>query len=201
MQAAQAALAETTARRGQTDVRAPVSGLITARSVVKGQIVAAGTELFRLVRDGRLELNAQVPEQDLATVRAGMPATVMANGVSTTGVVRIVTPQVDPQTRVGLARIAVAAGSKLKPGMFATASISGGAPASLTVPQQAIVYRTDQSGVYVIDATSHVHFRPVKTGERAGDAVEVLAGLTPGQRVVAQGAGFLTDGDLVRVAR
>jgi RND family efflux transporter MFP subunit len=131
VQAAQAALAETTARRGQTDVRAPVGGLITARSVVKGQIVAAGTELFRLVRDGRLELNAQVPEQDLATVRAGMPATVMANGVSTTGVVRIVTPQVDPQSRVGLARIAVAAGSRLKPGMFATAAISGGAPASL----------------------------------------------------------------------
>jgi multidrug efflux pump subunit AcrA (membrane-fusion protein) len=69
------------------------------------------------------------------------------------------------------------------------------------VPQQAIVYRTDQSGVYVIDAASHVHFRPVKTGERAGEAVEVLAGLTPGQRVVVQGAGFLSDGDLVRVAR
>lgn len=198
---AQAALAETSTRRGQTDVRAPVSGLITARSVVKGQIVAAGTELFRLVRDGRVELNAQVPEQELSTVRAGMPATVMANGVSTTGVVRIVTPQVDPQTRVGLARIALSPGSGLKPGMFATASIAGGAAPSLTVPQQAIVYRADQSGVFVLDASSHVHFRAVKTGDRVADKVEVQAGVNPGERVVAQGAGFLSDGDLVRVSR
>ena len=199
--AAQASLAETSTRRSQTDVRAPVSGLITARSVVKGQIVAAGTELFRLVRDGRLELNAQVPEQDLAAVRPGMPATVMANGVSTTGTVRIVTPQVDPQSRVGLARIALSAGSALKPGMFATASIAGAATASLTVPAPSIVYRTDQSGVYVLDASSHVHFRPVKTGERAGDRVEVMGGVRAGERVVAQGAGFLSDGDLVRVSR
>jgi RND family efflux transporter MFP subunit len=199
--AAQASLAETSTRRGQTDVRAPVGGLITSRSVVKGQIVAAGTELFRLVRDGRLELNAQVPEQDLAAVRPGMPATVMGNGVSTTGTVRIVTPQVDPQTRVGLARIALSAGSALKPGMFATASIAGGAVPSLTVPQASIVYRTDQSGVYVLDASSHVHFRPVKTGERVADKVEVLAGVNAGERVVAQGAGFLSDGDLVRVSR
>jgi RND family efflux transporter MFP subunit len=199
--AAQAALAETSTRRAQTNVRAPVSGLITARSVVKGQIVAAGTELFRLVRDGRLELNAQIPEQDLAAVRAGMPVTVMGNGVSTTGVVRIVTPQVDPQTRVGLARISLAPGSGLKPGMFATASIAGGASPSLTVPAASITYRTDQAGVYVLDATSHVHFRPVKTGQRAGDKVEVLAGVKAGERVVAQGAGFLSDGDLVRVSR
>jgi len=199
--AAQAALAETQTRRGQTNVRAPVAGLITARSVVKGQIVAAGTELFRLVRDGRLELNAQIPEQDLAAVRPGMPATVMGNGVSTTGTVRIVTPQVDPQTRVGLARIALAAGSGLKPGMFATASIAGGAAPSLTVPVQSIIYRTDQAGVYVLDSANHVHFRPVKTGQRAGDRVEVLGGVNAGERVVAQGAGFLSDGDLVRVSR
>ncbi|MGE5564817.1 MAG: efflux RND transporter periplasmic adaptor subunit [Parcubacteria group bacterium] len=201
VQAAQAALAETSTRRGQTDVRAPVSGLITSRSVVKGQIVAAGTELFRLVRDGRLELNAQIPAQDLAAVRAGMPATVMGNGVSTTGTVRIVTPQVDPQSRVGLARISLSPGSGLKPGMFATASIAGGAAPSLTVPAQSIIYRSDQSGVYVLDPTSHVHFRPVKTGQRVADKVEVLAGVNAGERVVGQGAGFLSDGDLVRVSR
>lgn len=198
---AEASLAETATRRAQTNVRAPVAGLITARSVVKGQIVAAGTELFRLVRDGRLELNAQVPEQDLAAVRPGMPVTVMGNGVSTTGVVRIVTPQVDPQTRVGLARIAIAPGSGLKPGMFATASIAGGAAPSLTVPAQSIVYRIEQPGVYVLDNSNHVHFRPVKTGDRLGDRVAVLGGVNAGERVVAAGAGFLSDGDLVRVSR
>ena len=72
---------------------------------------------------------------------------------------------------------------------------------AVTVPAQAIVYRTDQSGVYALDAADHVHFRPVRTGERVGDMVEVLGGLNAGERIVAQGAGFLSDGDLVRVSR
>ena len=196
-----AARAETAARRSQTDVRAPVSGLIVSRSVVKGQIVAPGTELFRLVRDGRLELNAQVPEQQIGLIRAGMPASVSAEGMVTTGVVRIVTPQVDPQSRLGLARISLAAGSGLKPGMFARASISTGAQPALTVPQTAVIFRADKSGVYVVDRASHVRFRPVRTGARVGQRVEVLSGLSGGEQVVVQGAGFLAEGDLVRVAR
>jgi RND family efflux transporter MFP subunit len=199
--AAQAGRAEIATRRGQTAVRAPVSGQIVSRSVVKGQIVPAGAELFKLVRDGRLELNAQVPEQQIAMVRPGMPATVTGEGITTTGVVRIVTPQVDPQTRVGLARISLAGGSGLKPGMFARAAIQVGAQPALTVPQTALVFRSDKSGVYVLDRTSHVRFRPVRTGARAGDRVEVLSGLVAGERIVVQGAGFLADGDLVRVAR
>lgn len=201
LQAAQAARAETATRRGQTEVRAPVSGLIVARSVVKGQIVTAGQELFRLVRDGRLELSAQVPEQQIAMVRPGMPATVTGEGVITSGVVRIVTPQIDPQTRVGLARISLAAGSGLRPGMFARAAIQVGAQPALTVPQGAVIFRADKSGVYVVDKTSHVRFRPVRTGARVGDRVEALSGIVAGERIVVQGAGFLADGDLVRVGR
>jgi len=196
---AQAGRAETATRRGQTDVRAPVSGLIVSRSVVKGQIISPGTELFRLVRDGRLELNAQVPEQQIAMLRPGMPATVSAEGIVTTGSVRIVTPQVDPQTRLGLARIALT-GSGLRPGMFARAAIQVGAQPALTVPQTAVVFRNDKSGVYVLDRGNHARFRPVSTGARVGDRVEVLTGLTAGERIVVQGAGFLAEGDLVRVA-
>ncbi|HEX5775453.1 MAG TPA: efflux RND transporter periplasmic adaptor subunit, partial [Caulobacteraceae bacterium] len=199
--AAQAARAETAARRSQTEIRAPVSGLIVARSVVKGQIVTAGQELFRLVRDGRLELSAQVPEQQIALVRPGMPATVTGEGVTTSGVVRIVTPEIDPQTRVGLARISLAAGSGLRPGMFARAAIQVGAQPALTVPQGAVIFRADKSGVYVVDRTSHVRFRPVRTGARVGDRVEALSGIVAGERIVVQGAGFLADGDLVRVGR
>ncbi len=200
LSAAQAARAETATRLSQTEVRAPVAGLIASRSVVKGQIVAAGAELFTVVRDGRLELNAQVPEQDINQVRPGMPATVTADDVSTAGKVRIVTPRVDPQTRVGLARISIVPGSKLKPGMFARAVIQAGAHPALTVPQTAVVFRDDKAGVYVLDAKKHVQFRPVATGVRAGPRVEITAGLKEGERVVTQGAGFLADGDLVRVA-
>ena len=201
VEAAQAARAETATRRGQTAVRAPVSGQIVSRSVVKGQIVPAGSELFKLVRDGRLELNAQIPEQQIAMVRPGMPVSVTGEGLVTTGTVRIVTPQIDPQTRVGLARISLAPGSGLKPGMFARAAIQAGAQPALTVPQTALVFRSDKSGVYVLDRAGHVRFKPVGTGTRMADRVEVLSGLAAGERVVVQGAGFLADGDLVRVAR
>jgi RND family efflux transporter MFP subunit len=200
LQAAEAGRAETATRRSQTDVRAPVSGLIVARSVVKGQIIGAGTELFRLVRDGRLELNAQVPEQQIVMLRSGMPATVNAEGITTTGIVRVVTPEVDPQSRLGLARISLAAGSGLRPGMFAKAAIQVGAQPAMTVPQTAVIFRSDKSGVYVLDRTNHVRFRPVRTGARVGDRVEALSGIVAGERVVVQGAGFLADGDLVRVA-
>lgn len=198
--AAQASRAETATRRGQTEIRAPVGGLIVSRSVVKGQIVPTGSELFKLVRDGRLELSAQVPEQQISLIRSGMPATVSGEGITTSGVVRVVTPEVDAQTRVGLARISLAAGSGLKPGMFARASIATGAQPALTVPQNSVVFRADKPGVFVLDRTNHVRFRPVRTGARAGQRVEVAAGLNGGERIVVQGAGFLSDGDLVRVA-
>lgn len=199
--AAQAGRAETATRRDQTNVRAPVGGLIISRSVVKGQIVQPGVELFRLVRDGRLELDAQIPEDQLALVRAGMPATVTAGeaGVSG-GTVRVVTPEVDPQTRLGVARIALAAPRAFRPGMFAKGVIDVGAQAALTVPQTSVVFRDNKAGVFVIDATNHARFLAVKTGARAGDRVEIVSGLAPGQRVAVQGAGFLADGDLVRVA-
>lgn len=201
VQAAQAARAETATRRGQTDVRAPVAGLIVSRSVVKGQIVPAGQELFRLVRDGRLELSAQIPEQQMGLIRSGMPATISGEGLTTTGIVRVVTPEIDAQTRVGLARISLAAGSGLKPGMFARASIATGAQPALTVPQSSVIFRADKPGVFVLDRTSHVRFRPVSTGARVGQRVEIQAGLNGGEQIVVQGAGFLADGDLVRVAR
>lgn len=199
LQAAQAGLAETRARLDQTNIRAPVSGLITARSVVKGQIVAAGTELFRLVRAGQIELNAQVPQSDLPLVRPGQIATVTGEeAAAATGTVRLVTPQVDPQTRLGIARITLPAGSGFRPGNFARASIDVGAQPATVVPSAAIVFREGKAGVYVIDGASKVHFRPVETGLRTGGLVAV-EGLAPGQRVAVEGAGFLAEGNLVTV--
>jgi RND family efflux transporter MFP subunit len=198
--AAQASRAETATRLDQTNVRAPVSGLITARSVVKGQIVAAGTELFRLVRDGQLELNAQIPETELPLVRPGMSAQVSASEVGTvTGRVRVVTPQVDPQTRLGVARISLT-GSGLRPGMFAETAIDVGAAPTVAVPQAAVVFRDGKPGVYVIATDNRVRFRPVTTGPRIGQQVSIVSGLAGGERVAVQGAGFLGEGDRVTVA-
>jgi RND family efflux transporter MFP subunit len=201
VQTAEAARAETLARLDQTNVRAPVGGLITARTVVKGQIVSVGAELFRLVRDGQIELNAEVPEADLPYVKAGMRAVVTnEQGGQSTGVVRLVTPRVDPQTRLGLARITLPASSGMRPGNFGRAAIDVGAHPAAVAPQTAVVFREGKPGVYILDAGNRVHFKPVKTGVRSGALVELVSGPQPGQRVVVQGAGFLGENDLVTVA-
>ena len=197
---ARASLSETRTRLAQSEIKAPVSGLIISRSVTKGQIVSAGTELFRMVRDGRMELDAQVPETELPALRAGQTATVSSNeGVTTTGTVRIVTPQVDAQTRLGLARITLSPASGLKTGMFARASIDAGAQPATVVPTGAVLYRNNKSGVFVLDAQSAAHFRPVTVLSRRDDQTSV-SGVEPGVRVVVQGAGFLNDGDKVTVS-
>lgn len=197
---AQASLAETQARLAQASVRAPVAGLIAQRTVVPGQIVTAGSQLFRLVRDGRLELSAQVPEAELAAVREGQPAVVSTSEVGqAAGRVRMVTPQVDPQTRVGLARVSLLARGAFRPGMFAKAVISVGAQQAVLAPQSSILYRDNKPGLFVIDAQGVAHFRAVVTGVRSGDFVEIRQGLQAGERVAVQGAGFLSEGDRVKI--
>ena len=198
---AEAAEAEARARLAQASLRAPVSGLITARKVVKGQIVTSGTELFRIVRDGRLELNAALPEDQLHIVRAGMPATIAADGLGqASGKVRIVPPQVDAKSRLGVARIALTAPGPFRPGMFARGVIQVGQQPTVTVPQAAVIYRDSKPGVFVIDSQDVAHFRLVTTGVRSGEMVEISQGVKQGERVALSGAGFLSDGDHVRLA-
>ncbi|WP_292180620.1 efflux RND transporter periplasmic adaptor subunit [Brevundimonas sp.] len=198
---ARAALSETRTRLSQATIRAPVSGLIVRRSVTKGQIIAAGSELFRMVRDGRLELDAQVPETQLGLVRAGQSATVTSSEAGrTTGTVRIVTPEVDAATRLGLARVSLAAGSQLRPGMFARADIAVGDQPATTVPTGAVLYRNNKSGVFLLNADSSVHFQPVTVLSRT-DAQTAVDGVAVGARVIVDGAGFLNEGDRVTVSQ
>jgi RND family efflux transporter MFP subunit len=199
---AQASLSETRTRLNQTNVRAPVAGMISSRSVTRGQIVQPGTELFRMVRDGRLELDAEIPEAELRLVRSGMAATIDSDqAAGATGRVRIVTPEVDAQTRLGIARISLASGSGLRPGMFARATIDVGAQPAVVVPSDAVVFREGKAGVYTIGARNAVHFNPVTTGARNGSQIQIVSGLEANQRVVVQGAGFLGEGDVVTVVQ
>lgn len=197
---ARASLSETRTRLAQATIRAPVSGQIISRSVTKGQIIQPGTELFRMVRDGRLELDAQVPETDLPALRAGQSATITSSQADpTTGTIRIVTPEVDAQTRLGVARISLASGSGLKPGMFARAEIAAGTREATVVPTRAVLYRDNKAGVFVVGEGNKVAFTPVAVLQRSNDQTSV-DGLPTGARVVVDGAGFLNSGDTVKVA-
>ncbi|WP_367275256.1 efflux RND transporter periplasmic adaptor subunit [uncultured Brevundimonas sp.] len=199
--AARATLAQTQTQLSQATVRAPVAGLIISRSVTKGQIIAAGTELFRMVRDGRLELDAQVPETELGQIRAGQSATVTSSEAGqTSGTVRIVTPEVNPTTRLGLARISLGSNTQLRPGMFARADIDVGDQPATTVPTGAVLYRNNKPGVFVLQPAGTVHFQPVTVQSRT-DARTSVEGVAVGAQVIVDGAGFLNEGDRVSVAQ
>ncbi len=199
---AQASRAETLAKLAQTRIVAPDDGYVSARSAVIGQIVSSGAELFRVVRDGRLELDAEIPETTLAALRPGLPVQVTAEGVPpAAATIRAVAPSVDVRSRLGLAHIALPPRAGFRPGMFAQASIALENSAALLVPSSAIVYRDGVAGVFVASKDRTVRFQPVETGERAGDHVEIDKGLAAGDEIALKGAGFLEDGDRVTIAR
>ena len=201
VEAAQALLRVQQLRLAQTQVRAPDSGVISARIATVGGVVGAGTELFRLVRRGRLEWRAEVASSELPRIQPGMKAEVTAaSGAQVTGTVRSIAPTVDPQTRNALVYVDLPANPDVRAGMFARGDFLLGARDALTVPQSAIVVRDGFSGVFELAEGGRVALRRVRTGQRTGDRVEVLEGLKPGATLVERGGAFLNDGDLVRVA-
>lgn len=202
---ARAALASQRLRLKYTRVVAPDSGIISARSATVGAVSAPGTELFRMIRQGRLEWRAEVVAADLRHLKPGVSAVVKAaNGSEVTGKVRMIAPTVDPQTRSALVYVDLPqrAGSQdapFKAGMFASGQFQLGASEAMTVPQQAIVVRDGFSFVFRLNADRHVSQLKVKPGRRLGERIEVLGGLDANTQIVARGAGFLNDGDLVNV--
>lgn len=204
-EAAQALLGAQQLRGRQTQVLAPDSGVISARAATVGAVVGAGTELFRLIRKGRLEWRAEVTSAELGRITTGTAVTVRpASGGEIEGRVRMIAPTVDPQTRSALVYVDLPAladkDSPAKAGMFARGEFNLGASDALTVPQRAIVVRDGFNFVFRLNPDNRVSQVKVQTGRLAGERVEVLSGLTPDARIVVNGAGFLNDGDLVRLA-
>jgi len=201
VEAAQALLQAQQLRLQHTQVRAPDHGVISARSATVGAVVGAGTELFRMVRKGRLEWRAEVTATELGRLRPGTAAQVTAaSGASVQGQLRMVAPTVDPQTRNALVYVDLPAHPDLRAGMFARGEFLLGQSDALTVPQEALVVREGFTYLFVLGADQRVQRLKVQPGRRAGERVEILSGLDAGAPVVVRGAGFLNDGDLVRVA-
>ena len=201
VEAAQALLQAQQLRLQHTQVRAPDHGVISARSATVGAVVGAGTELFRMVRKGRLEWRAEVTATELGRLRPGTAAQVTAaSGASVQGQLRMVAPTVDPQTRNALVYVDLPAHPDLRAGMFARGEFLLGQSDALTVPQEALVVREGFTYLFVLGADQRVQRLKVQPGRRAGERVEILSGLDAGAPVVLRGAGFLNDGDLVRVA-
>ncbi len=187
-------------RLGQTQVLAPDDGVISARSATVGAVLPAGAELFRMIRQGRLEWRAEVPSADLARLKPGMRASIStAGGGSIDGKVRMVAPTVDAQTRNGIVYVDLAPSAEARAGMFARGEFDIGSGQGLTLPQSAVNLRDGFAYVLLVGAEAKVSEAKVTVGRRVGDRIEITGGLKPDARVVAAGGGFLSDGDTVRV--
>ena len=190
-------------RLKQTQVLAPDSGVISARSATVGAVLPAGQELFRMIRQGRLEWRAEVAANEMASLQPGMAALVTAgNAPPIKGTVRMVAPTVDPQTRNGIVYVnlpATAGSGAARAGMFARGEFEIGTGSGLTLPQSAVLLRDGFSTVLRVGADSKVSQVKVSVGRRVGDRIEITGGIDASARVVASGAGFLGDGDTVRV--
>jgi RND family efflux transporter MFP subunit len=203
VEAAEAVLAAQQVRGRNTQVLAPDDGVISARAATVGSVVSAGTELFRLIRQGRLEWRAEVTSAELSRIAVGTQVFVVsASGAQVRGKVRSIAPTVDPQTRAALVYVDlpnVLQNTGIKAGMFARGDFELGRSSAPTVPQSSIVPRDGFNNVFVLLPDNRVSQLKVQIGRRLNDRIEITSALPEGAQIVVQGAGFLNDGDLVRV--
>ena len=201
LQAAQALVQLQQQRLSQTEVRAPDSGVVSARTATPGAVVNPGTELFRLIRQGRLEWRAEVTSNELGRIQPGALATLTAaSGQVLQGRVRTIAPTVDPLTRNALVYIDLSGPTgSARAGMFARGELVLGQRQATTLPQSAIVVRDGFSHVFSVTPDQKVVMHKIQTGRLQGEQVEVVSGLPNNARVVAGGGAFLNPGDTVRV--
>ena len=183
---------------------APDDGVISSRTATVGSVASQGQELFKLIRQNRLEWRGEVNATDLLQIKVGQAVKLrVTNGVVVDGKVRMVAPTVDPLTRNGLVYVDLPAPGAVHAGMFGTGQFALGYATALTLPQSAVVMRDGYSYVYQLGKDDKVIQTKVTIGRRIGDRIEVAegaSGITAAMTLVEKGAGFLADGDTVRVA-
>ncbi len=192
-----------------TRVVAPDDGVISSRKAMLGMVASPGAELFRLVRQNRLEWRAELTGAQLAQVQVGDEASVqLVDKTIAHGKVRQIAPVLEESTRIGVAYVELDRSadanadtkSGARAGMYGTGTITLGHRAALTLPSDAIVLRDGHEYVFVLGADGRVSLTKVDVGRRFGNGVEISAGVSDEQQVVSAGAAFLNDADAVRVA-
>ena len=201
---AQAQYAASRARVGRLDIRAPTAGLVLSRSVEVGQVVGAGAgPLFRIAAGGEMEMRAAVPQQDIAAISVGMPASVTPIGLdrSFTGSVWQLSPVIDQASRQGEVRIAVPYDRAIRPGGFAEARIGAGGTTAPLLPQSAVLSDAKGNYVYVINGKNEVERRDVRVGTVNDSGVTIIQGLSGQEAVVVSAGPFLNPGQKVSPKR
>ncbi|MEQ1527241.1 MAG: efflux RND transporter periplasmic adaptor subunit [Sideroxydans sp.] len=190
-------------RLAQLNIKASDTGVISARSATVGTLTQPGMELFRLIRQSRLEWHADVTADELGLIRKGMKVELMSpQGQVVHGVVRAISPAINPQTRYGQVLVDLPKSMGLVAGMFArgTFQLTQQNTAVMTLPQTAVVLRSGAAFVFSVGADGRVHEQKVVVGRRLSEQIEIVSGLEKGAVVVESGGAFLVDGDAVKVS-
>lgn len=198
---AEAQLANIKLQLERTEVKAPVAGEVVARNALVGGVAsAAGQPMFVIIRDGALELQADVAERDILKLKPGQTATMAGVGASAglTGTVRLVEPAIDAATRLGRARISIDQTDAVRSGMFLDAEVLVAERQAVAVPVTAVGSAPEGGAtVMKVSVDGLVSRVPVTTGIRDGGYVEIVTGLEPGDMVVTKAGAFVRDGDRV----
>lgn len=197
VRAAQALANELRARAARLDIRAPSSGYILERNVEKGQTVSQGnTNLFRMAQNGQLELRALLSEVDLAAIKVGEAATIVPVGSEQEfeGNIWAISPTINPQTRQGMARIAVPFNSSLRPGGFASVTIKAGTQNAPILPTSAVQNDGTKSFVYIVDKDNKAQKRIITVGSVTANGLIITSGLNSDEKIVLRAGGFLSEG-------
>lgn len=198
---AEAQVGEARARTGRLDIRAPAAGLILTRDVEPGQIVSGGAGvLFRMARDGQMEMMAQLAEADLQKVSIGTGATITPVGtnLNIAGQIWQIAPVIDPESRQGMVRIAVPYSAALRPGGFADARLVAGQGQSPLLPESAVLSSPEGNYVYVVGNNNVVARQKIVIGSVNDSGVAIASGLSGNERVVMLAGAFLNPGDKVK---
>lgn len=212
--AAKAGLQAARLRLRQTHVVAPDDGIISARTATVGAVTQSGQELFRLIRQGKLEWRAEMTAEESARISIGQNVMMIANdGSSIKGKVRMLAPTIDPQTRKTLVYVdlpEIGNTKNIRAGMFAKGEFLLGDNNAASVPSAALVLRDGYASIFVVDAPGSNGIGKarqvrVTTGRTLAGRTEILsaageaAGVNKLGKVIDSGAGFLADGDTVRI--
>ena len=201
LRVAQAQLQESRARNSRLNIVAPKAGFVLERNVEPGQTVTQGSgTLFLLAQNGEMELRAQLGEGDLANVSVGTTTQVTPVGANKTltGQIWQISPVIDPQTRQGIARIALGYDSSLRPGGFANARIESGTSEAAVLPESAVLNDSKGSFVYIVGPDNKAVRRDVVVGSVSSAGLSIASGLTGNEKVVLRAGGFLNPGETVR---
>ncbi|MCJ8150669.1 efflux RND transporter periplasmic adaptor subunit [Shinella sp. B3.7] len=186
-------------RLARTAVKSPVAGVISARTAKIGAIASgSASPLFTVIRDGAIELKADVSEDTILKLKPGLKAKVsLAGGAATlTGTIRLVEPTLDPQSRLGRVYIGFDEPDKARAGMFASADIVVEEKQGIVLPLSAITTADGKTVARKVE-NGVVRLVPVETGIQDGQGIEIVSGLSAGDEVVAKAGAYVRDGDRI----